>query len=297
MENEELDNELVVNDDVPETSEENLEEVNISTSEDEEQVQETTEKVETPSQEDIERQIEERANKLFEEKVEQRLIRDRVNREREAKKGLSKYKQLENIMKAGLGVDTLDDAISKSSEFYKGQGINIPTYQEESSLSEREERILAEADAREIISVGRKEMENEANRIASIPENQRTLREKTVFNTLCKELINLRDVDALKSKGYEIDLLNEKKFIEFRNQFNANTSIETIVGMYKQINNLNIEQPKSPGSAKSSTGIKQIKDYYSPEDFDKLTDEELNNPKIMEIVDKSRLQWFKNSSN
>ena len=66
--------------------------------------------------------------------------------------------------------------------------------------------------------------------------------------------------------------------------------------MYKQVNNLNVEQPKSPGSAKSSAGIKQIKDYYSPEDFDKLTDEDLRNPKIMEIVDKSRLQWFKNKN-
>ena len=294
MENEELDNELVVSADVPETSEQNLEEVSIGTSEDGEQVQETTEEVVTPTQEDIERMIEERANKRTQEQIEQRLIRDRINRERKQNQEMAKYRQLESIMKAGLGVDTLDDAISKSSEFYKGQGVNIPIYKEESSLSERDEKILAEADAREIISFGKQEMETEANRIASIPENKRTLREKTVFNALCKELINLRDVDTLKSKGYEIDLLNEKKFIEFRNQFNVNTPIETIVGMYKQVNNLNVEQPKSPGSAKSSTGIKQIKDYYSPEDFDKLTDEELNNPKIMEIVDKSRLQWFKN---
>ena len=55
----ELDNELVVNNDVPETSEENLEEVNIDTSEDEGQVQETTQEVETPSEEDIEKMIEE----------------------------------------------------------------------------------------------------------------------------------------------------------------------------------------------------------------------------------------------
>ena len=294
MENEELDNELVVSDDVPETSEQNLEEVNIGTSGDGEQVQETTEEVVTPSQEDIEKMIEERANKRTQEQIEQRLIRDRINRERKQNQELAKYRQLESIMKAGLGVETLDEAINKSSEFYKGQGVNIPIYKEESSLSERDEKILAEADAREIISFGKQEMETEANRIASIPENKRTLREKTVFNALCKELINLRDVDTLKSKGYEIDLLNEKKFIEFRNQFNVNTPIETIVGMYKQVNNLNVEQPKSPGSAKSSTGIKQIKDYYSPEDFDKLPDDELNNPKIMEIVDKSRLQWFKN---
>ena len=135
MENEELDNELVVSDDVPETSEQNLEEVNIGTSEDGEQVQETTEEVVTPSQEDIERMIEERANKRTQEQIEQRLIRDRINRERKQNQELAKYKQLESIMKAGLGVETLDEAINKSSEFYKGQGVNIPIYKEETWAS------------------------------------------------------------------------------------------------------------------------------------------------------------------
>lgn len=291
MENEELDNELVVNDDVPETSEENLEEVNISTSEDEKQVQETTQEVETPSQEDIEKMIEERANKKTEEQIEQRLIRDRINRERKQNKELAKYRQLENVIKAGLGVDNLDDAISKTSDFYKEQGITIPDFKD--VYSERDEKILAKADAQEIIELGKNEMEAEANRIASIPEAKRTIREKTIFDTLCKELISLKDVEELRSKGYKTDVLDTKEFSDFRNQFNVNTSISTIYEMYNKMHGQVVEQPRSPGSAKSTTTVKQIKDYYSPEDFDKLTDEDLRNPKIMEIVDKSRLQWFK----
>lgn len=294
MENEELDNELVV-DDVPETSEENLEEVQVNASQDDEQVQETTQEVETPSQEDIERMIEERANKKTEEQIEQRLIRDRISRERKQNKELAKYRQLENVIKAGLGVDNLDDAISKTSEFYKEQGVNIPEFKD--LYSERDEKILAKADAQEIIDLGKEEMEAEANRIASIPEAKRSLREKTIFNTLCQELISLRDVDELKSKGYKTDILQTKEFSDFRNQFNVNTPISKIVEMYNKMNGQVVEQPRSPGSAKSTTTVKQIKDYYSPEDFDKLTDEDLRNPKIMEIVDKSRLQWFKNLSN
>lgn len=290
---EELNNEVVVENDVPETSEENLEEVNIGTSEDEEQNQETVNMTETNQEDDdIQKQIEERANKLFEEKVEERLIRDRVNRERKQNKELAKYKQLENVIKAGLGVDNLDDAINKTSSFYREQGINIPEYKE--SYSERDEKILAKADAQEIIELGRNEMEAEANRIASIPADKRTIREKNIFDTLCKELINLKDVDDLKAKGYKTDILSTKEFNEFRNQFNVNTPISRIYEMYNKINGQEVVQPKSPGSAKSTTTIKQIKDYYSPEDFDKLTEEDLNNPKIMEIVDKSRLQWFKN---
>lgn len=289
---EELNNEEVVTNDVPETSE-NLEEVNIDTSEDGELNQEEVNLTETNQADDIEKQIEERANKLFEEKVEERLIRDRVNRERKQNKEMTKYRQLENVIKAGLGVDNLDEAISRTSSFYKEQGINIPEYKE--SYSERDEKILAKADAQEIIETGRNEMEAEANRIANIPAEKRTIREKTIFDTLCKELINLKDIDDLKEKGYKTEILSEKKFNEFRNQFNVNIPISKIYEMYSKINGQEVVQPKSPGSAKSTTTIKQIKDYYSPEDFDKLTEEDLNNPKIMEIVDKSRLQWFKNS--
>lgn len=291
MENEELNNELVVENDVIETSEENLEEVNISTSEDGEQNQDTVEMTENQAEDDITKQIEERANKLFEEKVEERLRRDRINRERKQNKELAKYKQLENVIKAGLGVDNLDDAISRTSNFYKEQGINIPEYKE--GYSERDERILAKADAQEIIELGRNEMEVEANRIASIPAERRTIREKTIFDTLCKELISLRDVDDLKAKGYKTEILSTKEFNDFRNQFNINTPIAKIYEMYNKMNGQEVVQPKSPGSAKSTTIIKQIKDYYSPEDFDKLTNEDLKNPKIMEVVDKSRVQWYK----
>lgn len=294
------DNELNVND-VPETSElqENLEDVRVGASENDEQVQDNTQEVnvENPSQEDIEKQIEERANKLFEEKVEDRLLRDRIRREREQSKELSKLRQLENVIKTGLGVENLDEAINKSSEFYKNQGINIPEYKENLSYSERDEQILAHADAKEIIECGVKEMEKEANRIAAIPSNKRTVRENTIFNELCKELVSRRDIENLKSKGYDIEMLKDKKFTDFRQQFTINTPVEKIVDIYKQVNNLKAEKPKSPGSAKSTSTTKQIKDYYSPEDFDKLTDEELNNPKIMEIVDKSRLQWYKNMKN
>ena len=291
--NEETNNEEVVLNDVPETSEENLEEVNIGTSEDEEQVQEIVEETETNSEEDINRMVEERANKMFEEKVKDRLARDRASQERKYNKELAKYKYLESVINAGLGVDNLDDAISKTSDFYKEQGINIPEFKD--SYSERDEKILAKADAQEIIELGRDEMEAEANRIASIPMEQRTIREKTIFETVCKELINLKDIDELKAKGYKIDILETKEFNKFRDCFNVNTPISEIYEMYNKINGQVVEQPASPGSAKTNTTNNEIKDYYSPDDFDKLTMKDLDNPKIMEIVNKSRLQWFNKS--
>lgn len=277
-------NEELLENDVPETSEENLEEVNIGTSEDEGQIQETTQEVENPNQDDIEKQIEERANKLFEEKVEERLIRDRASRERKQNKEMAKYKQLENVIKAGLGVDNLDDAISRTSDFYKEQGINIPEYKD--SFSERDEKILAKADAQEIIELGRNEMENEANRIASIPADKRTTREKTVFDTLCKELVNMKDIDDLKAKGYKTEILSTKEFNDFRNRFNVNTPISDIYEMYSKLNVKPVEKPASAGSAKNEVG--KVTETFSAERINNMTPQELikywNNPDFRKVA-------------
>jgi len=283
--NEEQNNEVLEND-VPETSEENLDEVVVNASQDE-----TNQEINT--EDDINERIEARANELMEEKIKDRIARDRATQERKFNKELAKYKHLENVINTGLGVNSLDEAISRTSEFYKEQGINIPEYKE--GFSERDEQILAKADAQEIIALGRSEMEEEANRIASIPAEQRSIREKTIFDTLCKELINLKDIDELKSKGYKTDILETKEFIKFRDQFNVNTPILTIYEMYNKMNGQTVTQPASPGSAKTNISTNEIKDYYTPEEARQFTEEDFEkNPKLMEAIEKSMQQWGKN---
>lgn len=280
------DNEMLEND-VPETSEEELIETNAS--EEVEKVLDTEDNAE-----DIERQIEERANKIAEEKIEARLIRDRIKRERETSSQRAKYEELENIMKTALDADNLDDVITKSRNFYKEQGINIPETVSKLSLNERDEKVLAEADAKEIIGLGRAEMEEEANRIASIPESERSIREQTIFNEVCRELVNLNDIESLKEKGYDTEILNNKDFSSFREQFNLNTPISKIYEMYQAISGKKPVQPKSPGSAKTNNSNNEIKDYYTPEEVRKFTEEDLDNPKLMEAIDRSMLLWGKN---
>ena len=283
MENEELDNELVVENDVEEASEENLDEVEISTSEDGELNQEETQEVKK-SEDDIEKEIEERANKLFEEKVEERLKRDRNSRERQQNKELAKYKQLESVIKAGLGVDNIDEAISQSSEYYREQGINIPEYHD--SYSERDERRLGKADAQEIIELGKDEMEAEANRIASIPFEERSTREKTIFDALCKELISLKNIDELKAKGVNSEILEDSKFKEFKKKFTYDTSISDIYDMYSKLNARPVEKPASAGSAKSDAG--KLNETFTAESINKMTPQELmkywNNPDFRKVA-------------
>lgn len=281
---EELNNELVVENDVPETSEENLEEVNISTSEDGEQNQETVDMTETNQEDDIQKQIEERANKLFEEKVEERLVRDRINRERKQNKELAKYKQLESVIKAGLGVDNLDDAISQSSNYYRELGITIPEYKE--AHSERDEKILAKADAQEIIDLGMSEMEAEANRIASIPQEKRSVREQTMFNTLCEKIVEQRQVNELKEKGIKTEILEDKNFKEFKSKFAFNTPISDIYEMYSKLNTKPVEKPASAGSAKNEVG--KVTETFSAERINNMTPQELkkywNNPDFRRVA-------------
>lgn len=284
-------NEEVVENDVPETSEE--EPIETDASEEVEEVLNTTDEVETNA-EDIERQIEERANKKAEKIVETRLIRDRIKRERENASQMAKYHELENIMKTALEADNLDDVITKSKSFYKEQGINIPETINNSSLSKRDEEVLAQADAKEIISLGKAEMEYEANRIANIPESERSIREQTIFNEVCRELVNLNDIDALKEKGYDTEVLENKDFLSFREQFNLNTPVSKIYEMYQSIKGTKPVQPKSPGSAKTNNSNNEIKDYYTPEEVRKFTEEDLDNPKLMEAIDRSMLLWGKN---
>ena len=282
------DNEVL---DVPETSEEEL--IETDASEEVEEVLNTTDEVETNA-EDIERQIEERANKIAEDKIQARLIRDRIKRERETASQRAKYEELENIMKTALDAESLDDVITKSRTFYKEQGINIPDTISRPSLNERDEKVLAEADAKEIIRLGKDEMEEEANRIASIPESQRSIREQTIFNEVCRELVNLNDIESLKEKGYDTEILNDKDFSSFREQFNLNTPVSKIFEMYQSIKGTKPVQPKSPGSAKTNNSNSEIKDYYTPEEVRKFTEEDLDNPKLMEAIDRSMLLWGKN---
>lgn len=285
----EEENELIVKDDVPETSQE--EQIETNASEGVDGVQ-TTDVVKT--EDDIEKQIEERANKIAEEKIEARLIRDRVKREREEAQSRAKYEELENIMKTALGATDIDDVLNKSKEFYREQGVTIPEIINKSSLSERDEKILAREDAKEIISLGKSEMESEANRIASIPQDKRTLRENIIFDEVCSRLMDMRDEDALKQKGYDTEILSNQDFGKFRGQFNRNTPLASIVDMYQKINGTKKVQPNSPGSARTSNTDNEVKEYYTPEEAREFTMEELNNnPKLMAAIDRSMLQWYK----
>ena len=197
-------------------------------------------------------------------------------------------------MKSALGAKDIDDVITKSKEFYKEQGVQIPQIINKPQLTERQLTVLAQDDAQNIIKLGKEEMSEEANRISRIPPEERTLKDKVVFDTVCKELVRINDIDGLKAKGYDTKVLEDKDFSSFREQFNIRTPIAQIYEMYQKVNGNKPVQPKSPGSAKTTNTDNEVKDYYTPEEVRQFTEEDLDNPKLMEAVEKSMQKWSKN---
>lgn len=291
MEDEMLDNEFIVNDSVPETLEkEEIEQVQNDIDNGVEHVQDVAQDA-NEAEVDIEKQIEERANRIAEEKIEARVIRERIKKDREHNAELSKYRDLENVLKAGLGTNSLDETINKASAFYKEQGVSIPVQERKASLNERDAVVLAKADAQDIIKCGEKEMEYEANRIANIPRDKRSLRENVMFNELCKELTTLNNIKELKSKGYDTKVLDNEDFKEFSSHI-VDKSITDVYDMYTKIHNIPRQQPKSPGSAKSNVANDDVKEFYTPEEARKFTEEDLiKNPKLEEAIERSMLRW------
>ena len=107
-----------------------------------------------------------------------------------------------------------------------------------------------------------------------------------MFNTLANELTHQKQVKELAKLGVRDDLLKDNQFKSFIDKFNSNTPIKDVYEMYTKLN-----QPTKPvvekiGSMKSMIQDK-VKDYYTEDEIRKLTDEELDDPKVWEAVRKS----------
>lgn len=214
-----------------------------------------------------------------------KIIQDRVNRAKKAEE--RKYSELVNVLSAGLGTNNLEELTKKAKAFYQEQGVEIPS---KPSYNEDEERILANAEASNIINLGYDEIVNETDEMMNRGFADLSPREKLVYKTLAEKRKEIENVKALESIGVKRETIESDDFKNFTQKFNSNTSLTDIYEMYSKLQPKEDVQPI--GSMKSSSSKDdEIKEYYSPEEFDKLTKEQLDNPKIWEAVMKSRLKW------
>ena len=212
--------------------------------------------------------------------VQKRLAR----KERDYQKELSKYKSAEEVLKAGLEAKDISDAEDKLRAFWGEQGMKLPD-KETSGLTQYDREILAKGYADEFIKEGYDSMKEEANRLASKGYQNLNESEKIIFDRLAETLTRENNRKALLQLGASEEILSDKSFIDFKNKFNSNVPITEVYDMYMKNNNKKTVK-ENPGSMKNSD-VNSTKDFYTPEEIAKLSDEQLDDPKIWEIVRKS----------
>lgn len=196
-----------------------------------------------------------------------------------------KYGELENVLKAGTGESDIKAITDTFTDFYTKKGINIP---QRANYNESDLKILANAEADDIINSSFNEVVEETDRLADKGLDNMSPREKIVFRKLAEYRQSKERENELASIG-AMKVASDKEFNDFASQFNSNVPIKTVYEMYTKTR----PQPKVEqiGSMKSTVPNK-TKDYYTPDEVDRLTPEQLRDPKIMDAVDNSMKIWY-----
>ena len=266
---------------VEETTEETEEGIEFTDTADAEEVEtepvEETEEVTEPVKDEPEKiYTEDEFNEKFDAKFKRREAKLRREYEK-------KYSKLENILNAGLGTSSVEEATSRLNDYYKEQGIDIPDV--DPRYSDDDIRILADKDADEIISLGEREIKEEGDRLANLGKDM-TQREKLTLERLTSKMKEIEEMKELSSIGVSKEEVFTDEFKEYEKKLNPNLSLKEKWEMY--LSTKPKKEIKEIGSMKNDTKAK--KDFYTMEEISRLTEEDLDDPEVYEIARKSMLK-------
>lgn len=192
-----------------------------------------------------------------------------------------KYGDLETVLKAGTGKETVEEVTDTLVDFYRSKGIKLP---EKPSYTQQDIEILARADAEEIIRSGYEDVVEEVDRLAQKGAKNMTAREAAMFTTLAEHRQNLERSQELSRLGVTKEEYESDEFRDFAGKFSAATPIREIYDIYNKMKPR--KEYRTMGSMKQTqpTGVK---DYYTPEEIERLTEDDLDDPKVWEAVRRS----------
>ena len=246
------------------------------------------ESVESTDVENTEEVVEEPQEPTFtkeqvDEMVAKKLARKEAKIRREYEK---KYGRAETVLKAGLQKDNFEDAVTELENYYKEEGVQIPTYQ----YSERDTEILAKAEAEEIIDSGYDDLVEEVDRLAGIGVENMSKRDRIIFQRLAEERKKVEEERELKSLGIGKDT-DTNDFKEFSKKLNPSLSMKDKYEMYLKFK----PAPKveTIGSMKNTKEKDSgVKDFYTRDEALKFTKSDFDkNPELYKAVEKSMLKW------
>ena len=225
----------------------------------------------------------------FNAKLDEVLGKKLARREAKIRKEYDrKYGNLEEVLKAGTGKESVEEMTDTFTKFYQSKGIKIP---EKPNYTDKDIEVLANADASEIIRSGYEDVVEEVDRLAALGADKMTAREKAYFKVLAEHRQNTERQNELAKIGVTENVYNSKEFQDFTNKFAANTPIADIYSIY------NKTQPKKEiktmGSMKNSTSSDStVKDFYTRDEALKFTKKDFDkNPALFKAVQASMLKW------
>lgn len=225
----------------------------------------------------------------FNAKLDEVLGKKLARREAKIRKEYDrKYGNLEEVLKAGTGKESVEEMTDTFAKFYASKGIKIP---EKPSYTDKDVEVLANADASEIIRSGYEDVVEEVDRLTALGVNNMTAREKAYFKVLAEHRQNTERQNELAKIGVTEEVYNSKEFQDFAKQFNSTTPIADIFNIY------NKKQPKKEiktmGSMKNSaSNDSSVKDFYTRDEALKFTKKDFDkNPTLFKAVQDSMLKW------
>ena len=128
-----------------------------------------------------------------------------------------KYGDLEEVLKAGTGKESVEEMTNTFAEFYRQKGVNIP---EKPQYSAKDLDTLARAEANEIINSGYDDVVEEVDRLTAIGAANMTAREKALFRVLAEHRQSAERGHELSKIGVTEDVYNSREFQDFAGKFN-----------------------------------------------------------------------------
>ena len=244
--------------------------------------EEVTENVETTTEEiPVKTYTQEEVDAMMGKRLARKEAKIRKEYER-------KYGNLEEVLKAGTGKESVEEITDTFTDFYQKKGIQIkkdPVY------SARDLEVLATAEANDIINAGFDEVVEEVDRLAKIGFENMSARDKALFKSLADYRQKTERTRELGRIGVTEDVYNSKEFTDFASKFNSNTPISDIYDIYNKTKPK--KEFKTTGSMKNKTSDDStIKDFYTRDEALKFTRKDLDkNPALVKAIEASMSKW------
>ncbi len=234
--------------------------------------------------------IVEEEKKYTEAELDEILARKKRNMERKLRREYEKkyynYSELMNVVGAGLGTNDMQEATKQLKEYYEEQGVKIPT-QSQRNFTDREEQILANADAEDIINSGYEDIVEEVDRLTKIGPENMTHREKLIFKTLAEKRQAIESEKELLSIGADKKVLASEEYKNFIKDNGLETvSAKKAYELFRKV------QPKpqiEQVGDLTNSNPKRDKDFISEAEYDRMSPSEIE--KNLDLIRKSMPKW------